>query len=100
MIAELRKRGVNAVGVKKGPGSVEHGMRWLQDLGKIIIDPTRTPNIAREFTSYEFESDRNGNFLADYPDRDNHTIDSGRYALEPMIGQKDIKTASKRMLGL
>ena len=100
MIAELRKRGVNAVGVKKGPGSVEHGMRWLQDLGKIIIDPARTPNIAREFAGYEYESDRNGNFLPDYPDRDNHTIDSARYALEPMIGQKDIKTASKRMLGL
>ena len=100
MIAELRKRGVNAVGVKKGPGSVEHGMRWLQDLGKIIIDPARTPNIAREFSAYEYASDRNGNFLAEYPDKDNHTIDSGRYALEPLIGQKQLKTLSKGVLGL
>ncbi len=100
MIAELRRRGVNAVGVKKGPGSVEHGMRWLQDLGKIIIDPARTPNAAREFSGYEYESDRNGNFLPDYPDRENHTIDGSRYALEPLIGQRDMKTASKSMLGL
>jgi len=100
MIAELGNRGVNAVGVKKGPGSVEHGMRWLQDLGKIIIDPARTPNTAREFAAYEYMADRNGNFLPDYPDRDNHTIDSCRYALEPLIGQKNIKTMSKGMLGL
>ena len=26
-----------AVGVKKGAGSVEHGMRWLQELGGIIL---------------------------------------------------------------
>lgn len=100
MIAELQRRGVNAVGVKKGPGSVEHGMRWLQELGGIVIDPARTPNTAREFGSYEYASDRNGNFLPDYPDRDNHTIDSGRYALEPLIGQKTMKTASKSLLGL
>lgn len=100
MIAELRKRGVNALGVKKGPGSVEHGMRWLQDLGQIIVDPARTPNIAREFSAYEYASDRNGNFLAEYPDKDNHTIDSGRYALEPLIGQKQLKTLSKGVLGL
>ena len=100
MISELQKRGVNAVGVKKGPGSVEHGMRWLQELGGIVIDPARTPNIAREFVGYEYERDRNGNFLPDYPDKDNHTIDSGRYALEPVIGQKTMKTASKSLLGL
>jgi PBSX family phage terminase large subunit len=100
MIAELRRRGVNAAGVKKGPGSVEHGMRWLQDLGQIIIDPARTPNTAREYSAYEYESDRNGNFLPDYPDRNNHTIDSCRYALEPEIGQKRVNAVSKGVLGL
>lgn len=100
MISELNRRGVNAVGVKKGPGSVEHGMRWLQELGGIVIDPAATPNIAREFSAYEYSRDRNGNFLPDYPDRDNHTIDSARYALEPVIGQRTMKTASKSLLGL
>ncbi len=100
MIAELTRRGVNAVGVKKGPGSVAHGMRWLQELGGIVIDPARTPNIAREFQGYEYASDRNGNFLPDYPDKDNHTIDATRYALEPVIGQRKVKTLSKSALGL
>lgn len=100
MINELTRRGVNATGVKKGPGSVEHGMRWLQDLGHIIIDPARTPNIAREFAAYEYTRDRNGNFLSDYPDRDNHTIDSARYALEPEIGMRRLGTMDARKLGL
>lgn len=100
MIEELRRRGVNAVGVKKGPGSREHGFRWLQDLGGIVIDPARTPNAAREFSACEFRRDRAGNILPEYPDGDDHTIDSGRYALEPVIAQKTLGTASKRLLGL
>lgn len=101
MIEELRRRGLNALGVKKGPGSVEHGMRWLQELGGIVVDPARTPNVAREFSAYEFVRDmKNDGFLAEYPDKNNHTIDSARYALEPVIGQKQLKTMSKGVLGL
>ena len=101
MIEELRRRGLNAMGVKKGPGSVEHGMRWLQELGGIVADPARTPNIAREFSAYEFARDKkNDGFLAEYPDKNNHTIDSARYALEPVSGQKQVKTMSKGVLGL
>lgn len=100
MISELNERNVNALGVKKGPGSVEHGMRWLTDQGTIVIDPKRTPNIAREFAAYEYEMDKNGAFVAEYPDRDNHAIDATRYALEPMIGKKKLQTMSKSRLGL
>lgn len=94
MIQELRMRGLQTIGVKKGAGSREHGMRWLQDLGSIVIDPDRTPNIAREFEAYEYAQDRNGNFLADYPDKNDHSIDSCRYALETEIGRKVAKTRS------
>lgn len=85
MISELGGRGLLVVGVKKGPGSVEHGMRWLQSLGSIIIDPERTPNIAKEFSAYEYKQDKNGDFLPEYPDKENHTIDATRYALEEMM---------------
>ena len=100
MISELKTRGVNAIGVKKGPGSREHGFRWLQELGAIVIDPKRTPNIAREFSGYEYRKDKNDNFLSEYPDGNDHTIDSARYALEPEIGKKKIKTLSKGLLGI
>lgn len=88
MIAELQRRSLNAIGVKKGAGSRDHGFRWLQDQASIIIDPKRTPNIAREFQSYEYPRDKNGNFIPTYPDGDDHTIDSCRYALEPEIGRR------------
>lgn len=99
MINELRSRSINALGVKKGPGSVEHGIRWLQELNAIIIDPQRTPNAAREFKAYEYTQDKNGGFLPEYPDKDNHLIDATRYALEQEIGMKKLKTISKSALG-
>lgn len=100
MIAELRRRGLSVEGAKKGPGSVEHGMRWMQDLGRIVIDPRVCPNAAREFAAYEYERDRWGNFRARYPDKDNHTIDAARYGCEDIIGHKLARVRSKSGAGL
>ena len=69
-------------GAKKGPDSVEYGIRWLQDLEEIIIDNVRCPNTAREFSLYEYERDKYGVFKSKYPDENNHTIDGVRYSLE------------------
>lgn len=49
-------------------------MRWLTDQGAIVVDPKRTPNIAREFREYEYMQDKNGNFLPAYPDKNNHCL--------------------------
>ena len=100
MIDELRRRGIAAVSVKKGPGSVAHGIRWLQDLGKIVIDPEKTPHIAKEFSGYEYRQDKEGNFIPEYPDERNHTIDSCRYSLNDVIAQKKLSTISKGSFGL
>jgi len=100
MIQELRLRGVNAVGAKKGPGSVREGIRWLQELREIVIDPARCPNAAREFAAYEYEQDGRGGFRADCPDRDNHLIDAVRYAMEDMIHRRSAKTVNRSKLGL
>ena len=100
MIAELRRRGLSVEGAKKGPGSVEHGMRWLQDLGRIVIDPKACPNAAREFAAYEYERDRWGNFRARYPDRDNHAIDAARYGCEDIMTHKLARVRSKSGAGL
>lgn len=81
-IEELRQRGCRVNSAKKGAGSVEHGLRRLQDLAKIVIDPSRCPNTAREFSTYEYERDKYGNFKSMYPDINNHSIDAVRYALE------------------
>lgn len=69
-------------GAKKGPDSVEFGIRWLQDLEEIVIDNKRCPNTAREFGMYEYERDKYGEFKSKYPDANNHSIDAVRYAIE------------------
>ena len=69
-------------GAKKGPGSVEFGENWLDDLDEIVIDAKRTPNVAREFENIDYQTDKDGNPKAKLEDKDNHTIDATRYALE------------------
>ncbi len=81
-IAEMRELGVQAVGARKGPDSVYYGIKWLQDLEEIIIDPKRCPETAREFYGYEYESDGRGGWKAVFPDRENHAIDAVRYSRE------------------
>lgn len=91
-IDTFNELGLRVVGAKKGPGSVDHGIAFLaDDLDEIIIDPVRCPNAAREFSSYELEKDKNGNFKGGYPDKDNHSIDAVRYGLEGDMTMKKAK---------
>nr|MDK7249153.1 hypothetical protein [Corynebacterium amycolatum] len=43
-INEFRELGLKIRGAKKGPGSIEHGIKFLQDMYEIIIDRGRCPN--------------------------------------------------------
>jgi len=81
-IAELCSYNIRAVAARKGPDSVNFGMKWLQDLEEIIIDPVHCPETAKEFNSYEYAKDKEGNFKAQYPDENNHSIDAVRYSRE------------------
>lgn len=99
-INELRNLGINLVPAKKGPDSVDHGMKFLEDLDEIIIDPQRCPNTVREFDGYELDPDGNGGWKAGYPDRDNHSIDAVRYALEDEMRQAKVKIGSKSKIGV
>lgn len=90
-IRELKDNGLRPRAAKKGPDSVEYGIKWLQDLEEIIIDQDRCPNTAREFLNYELEKDSNGNFKGEYPDKDNHSIDAIRYSQEENINARKIK---------
>lgn len=80
-IAEMKDAGLRIYGVKKGPDSVDYGIRWLQSLDEIVIDKRRCPNTYREFVSYEYERNREGQFISAYPDKNNHAIDAVRYAM-------------------
>ncbi len=88
-ISDLQNEGLKAIACRKYQGSVIYGIKWLQNR-RIVIDPARTPNAHREFISYEYETTRDGEFLADVPDRDNHTIDAVRYALDWLINRRGV----------
>lgn len=89
-ISEFRYNGLNVSGAKKGKGSVEYGIKWLQSLEAIYIDPDRCPSAWREFSSYELEKDRLGEWKSDMPDKNNHAIDAVRYACEDDMRQGSV----------
>lgn len=85
-VADFRSCGLPAKDAIKGPGSVEYGMKWLQNR-RIVIDQNRTPFIYKEFVEYEYERDKDGNVISGYPDKNNHSIDATRYALERVFNK-------------
>ncbi len=90
-IAELRDFGMNVYPAKKGPDSVEHGIKFLQDLNEIVIDKKRTPASYQEFILYEYEQTKDGKYISAYPDKNNHAIDAVRYSLNTVIGNDSVK---------
>ena len=81
-VADFKSYGAFIRGAEKGPDSIRYGMKWLQGLRHIYIDKRKCPNTWREFTQYEYEKDKDGNFISAYPDAENHSIDAVRYAME------------------
>ena len=87
-VSDYREYGSNCRAAIKGPDSVRYGVKWLQSLRKIVIDPVRCPATAQEFTTYEYDRTLAGEIITGYPDRNNHSIDSIRYALERVWRRK------------
>ena len=90
-IAEMRGLGLNVQTARKGPDSVAYGIHWLQGRRRIFIDKRRAPNTYREFIGYEYERNKDGQFISAYPDKDNHTIDAVRYATEALAAGERIR---------
>lgn len=80
-ISDFKSYGFNMRGCEKGAGSVEYSIKWLQSLTEIVIDNVRCPNATEEFLNYEYERTKDGEIISGYPDKNNHFIDSCRYAL-------------------
>lgn len=87
-IADFKAYGAFIRPANKGPDSVRYGIKWLQGLCHIYIDKRRCPETWKEFSQYEYEQDRDGNFISDYPDENNHSIDAVRYGMEKYANRK------------
>lgn len=78
----LRRNGFPRMrGARKGKGSVEDGISFLQGL-EIVVHP-RCANLAKELGDYAYQIDkRTGAILPRPEDDNNHLIDALRYAVE------------------
>ena len=81
-ITTYRRYGLNIFGAKKSRDSVNYGIKWLQGLNHIYIDRRRCPNTYRELINYEYERNKDGEFVSAYLDKNNHALDAIRYAFE------------------
>ena len=88
-ISYLQRKGFNITGAKKWSGSVEDGISYLKNFRKIIIHEN-CKNTFREFMNYSYKVDKiSGDILPIVIDKDNHTIDAIRYALDGYITSND-----------
>lgn len=84
-IQDLKRNDIRALAAKKGPGSIEHGIKWLQG-HKIIVDNSCIETI-KELSTYKYKEDKDGNVIAKPVDQNNHILDALRYALESEMVQ-------------
>ena len=80
-ISYMAKRGFKIAPARKGPGSIEDGIEFLKS-HDIVVHP-RCKHTVDELTLYSFKTDKmTGKVLPELEDKENHVIDSLRYALE------------------
>ena len=87
-ISYMAKQKFRIRGAKKGKGSVEDGVEFIKSFNEIIIHP-RCQHTIDEFKFYSYKLDRHTEEpTTELSDKDNHCIDSIRYALEKLMKYK------------
>ena len=82
-ISHIKKKGFKIVAAKKGAGSIEDGIIWLQSY--TIKVHSRCKHTIDELTLYKYKVDKlTGDILPEIVDKNNHMIDPARYATEPI----------------
>lgn len=82
-VSYMRRQGFRIVAAIKGPGSLEDGVEFLRSFD-IVVHP-RCKHVAEELASYSYKIDpQTEELLPILEDKDNHTIDALRYALEEL----------------
>lgn len=82
-ISYMRRQKFKIIAAKKGPGSIEEGVVFLQSY--TIKIHSRCKHTIADFTFYSYKTDKlTGDILPDIIDDNNHSIDAIRYATEPI----------------
>ncbi|MEN3973106.1 PBSX family phage terminase large subunit [Sphingomicrobium sp. XHP0235] len=82
-VSYMKRQGFRIKPAIKGQGSIEDGVEFLRSFD-IIVHP-RCEKVIKELTLYAFKVDEHtGDILPALEDKNNHTIDALRYALEEL----------------
>lgn len=82
-IDEIRSYGINIVGAKKGNGSINQGIQYIQD--QRISMTKNSVNLIKEYRNYLWKQDRDGKIINVPEDIFNHLLDAVRYGFDGMI---------------
>lgn len=98
-IAYFRQYGLNVVASKKGKGSVDIGIAFIQN-HKLIIHPD-CKDLIREIENYSYiKSKQTGELTNDTTHEFSHTLDALRYAYSDIYTSNKVSTLHKSALGL
>ena len=78
LIDEIANKGVIIYPVAKGAGSVVAGIEKMKDFDNIFITK-RSYNLQREYRKYVWAKDKDGNYINQPEDDNNHGVDASRY---------------------
>lgn len=87
LIQEIHNGGIRIYPVEKGQGSVNAGLDKMQ--GMDIFITKRSYNLQREFRNYVWAKDKDGNYINEPEDHDNHCF-VGETMIETLSGSKRI----------
>jgi phage terminase large subunit len=79
-IDELKLYGINIIGAKKGQGSVNQGIQFVQD--QRISVTKRSVNVIKEYRNYLWQTDKDGKILNEPEKGFGHSMDAIRYAFD------------------
>lgn len=82
-IDEIKSYGVNIIGAKKGAGSINQGIQYIQD--QRISITKNSLNLIKEYRNYLWKTDRDGKVLNVPEDVFDHILDATRYGFDGMI---------------
>ena len=78
LIDEIANKGVIIYPVAKGAGSIVAGIEKMKDFDNIFITK-RSYNLQREWRKYVWAKDKEGNYINQPEDDNNHGVDASRY---------------------
>lgn len=88
-IDEIMSYGISIVAAKKGAGSVNQGIQWVQD--KRMSITKRSVDVIKEYRNYLWQTDRDGKILNVPSHEFSHSMDAIRYGMDSLRPREQAK---------